>query len=229
MTTPVITHKEEKDYIDTVLKELDYDDFTINFNMGNRVELQCTHDGYATEDVMDRAGDIVSSFGSKYPTATTSIKSHGDGMGLNNWVEVTFTFEKVYYDVDGNEKTLAQMVRCEPEWARNRIIVGEEAIEENEKLKQLKDREGEVHGDLVPTTFGEVKEGQEFFYPKEYNKGLIKLQNFIFENQVVNEQYNAASRDFGSLILFKDDTKVLVYNKEPKKLTTNDKVKNMLS
>ena len=36
---------------------------------------------------------------------------------------------KQYYDVDGNERTLSEMVRLEPEWAANRIRVGEVAIE----------------------------------------------------------------------------------------------------
>ena len=43
---------------------------------------------------------------------------------------------KVYYDVDGNERTIHQMVELEPGWAANKIQVGEAAIAENAKLKE---------------------------------------------------------------------------------------------
>lgn len=43
---------------------------------------------------------------------------------------------KVYYDADGNERTLSQMVMLEPEWARNRIISGEIAEQQRDELQQ---------------------------------------------------------------------------------------------
>ena len=36
---------------------------------------------------------------------------------------------KIYHDVEGNERTINQMVKCEPDWAANRIQAGEDAIE----------------------------------------------------------------------------------------------------
>ena len=35
---------------------------------------------------------------------------------------------KVYYDLDGNAKTILQMVKLYPEWAANRIQEGEKTI-----------------------------------------------------------------------------------------------------
>ena len=43
---------------------------------------------------------------------------------------------KVYADCDGNERTLYQMVRHEPEWAQSKIIEGEKAIEQITTLTQ---------------------------------------------------------------------------------------------
>jgi hypothetical protein len=42
---------------------------------------------------------------------------------------------KVYNDSDGNERTIHQMVKHEPNWAANRIQEGEKAIEKIEKIK----------------------------------------------------------------------------------------------
>ena len=44
---------------------------------------------------------------------------------------------KVYTDSDGNECTIHQMVRQEPEWAAARIQVGERAIERVKQLEVL--------------------------------------------------------------------------------------------
>ncbi len=44
--------------------------------------------------------------------------------------------ERIYYDTDGFRRTLDQMIRLEPGWARNRIIAGEEALAEIERLKR---------------------------------------------------------------------------------------------
>jgi hypothetical protein len=50
---------------------------------------------------------------------------------------------KVYYDCEGNERTLYQMVRTEPEWAMSRIQVGEAAIKELEHLKAAQAQAGD--------------------------------------------------------------------------------------
>ena len=44
---------------------------------------------------------------------------------------------KRYADIDGNKRTILQVVRKEPEWAANRIQCGEEAIEENVLLRKM--------------------------------------------------------------------------------------------
>jgi hypothetical protein len=41
---------------------------------------------------------------------------------------------KAYHDSDGNECSIWQMVRREPEWAANRIQEGEKAIEHHSRL-----------------------------------------------------------------------------------------------
>jgi hypothetical protein len=41
---------------------------------------------------------------------------------------------KIYKDVEGNECTIWQMLKREPEWAANRLQLGEKAIE---RLKDL--------------------------------------------------------------------------------------------
>jgi len=43
---------------------------------------------------------------------------------------------KVYYGIDGSEKTLRQMIRDEPEWAESRIREGEDAIKELERTER---------------------------------------------------------------------------------------------
>lgn len=42
---------------------------------------------------------------------------------------------KIYYDLDGNECSILQMVKREPGWAASRVQVGEEAIEKVAELK----------------------------------------------------------------------------------------------
>jgi hypothetical protein len=45
---------------------------------------------------------------------------------------------KIYFDADGNERTIYQMVKSEPEWAANRIQEGEKAIEQLQQERQAK-------------------------------------------------------------------------------------------
>jgi len=52
---------------------------------------------------------------------------------------------KVYYDSDGNAKTILQMVKLYPEWAANRIQEGEKAIKRWEELKVRMNRNSGGH------------------------------------------------------------------------------------
>ena len=49
---------------------------------------------------------------------------------------------KIYYDIDGNECNILEAIKKSPEWAAERIQVGENKIEEIEEvieiLKKLK-------------------------------------------------------------------------------------------
>ena len=42
---------------------------------------------------------------------------------------------KIYHDSEGNECSIYQVVRCEPDWAATRIQEGEKAIAKVEKLE----------------------------------------------------------------------------------------------
>ena len=55
----------------------------------------------------------------------------------------------------------------------------------------------------VEMTLKDVSPGKDFWYPKEYNKSLIKLQ------EGMPGGLNAASRDFGSLVQLPEDLVVL--------------------
>ena len=44
-------------------------------------------------------------------------------------------FEKRYYDFEGNQRNILEMVARDPKWAANRIQEGEKAIAELERLK----------------------------------------------------------------------------------------------
>jgi hypothetical protein len=43
--------------------------------------------------------------------------------------------ERKYFDIEGGEVSLYQLVRKEPDWAESRIKEGEKAIAENERLR----------------------------------------------------------------------------------------------
>ena len=47
--------------------------------------------------------------------------------------------EDKYYDAEGNERTLYQLINLTPEWACSRIHEGEKAIKENKALKESRD------------------------------------------------------------------------------------------
>ena len=44
---------------------------------------------------------------------------------------------KIYHDLDGDEKTIHQMVKYEPQWAAARIQAGEEALRRLHKLHEI--------------------------------------------------------------------------------------------
>jgi len=55
---------------------------------------------------------------------------------------------KVYYDSEGYEKTIFQMVRDEPAWAVSRIQAGENAIEKLKKLTDTQHLKDEISSDI---------------------------------------------------------------------------------
>lgn len=63
---------------------------------------------------------------------------------------------KVYYDIDGNECSIWDMVRNEPEWAVNRIQEGERAIariaEHESTIQKHEFRIRELEADLAEAT-----------------------------------------------------------------------------
>lgn len=50
---------------------------------------------------------------------------------------------KVYFDTDGNEVTLRQLIKMEPEWAHSRIQAGERAEAELDQLRAELEKERE--------------------------------------------------------------------------------------
>jgi len=42
---------------------------------------------------------------------------------------------RIYKDIDGNDRSIHYMVKHEPQWAANRIQVGEDALNSLQKLK----------------------------------------------------------------------------------------------
>jgi hypothetical protein len=60
----------------------------------------------------------------------------------------------------------------------------------------------------IKTILKYVKPGEDFWYTKEYNKALVKLQDGMPEG------FNAATKDFGSLVKLPADTIVQVENGE---------------
>lgn len=51
--------------------------------------------------------------------------------------EVVFNTAKVYVDAEGNDRTIRQMVKYEPEWAATRLQVGELYQESWDKLRGM--------------------------------------------------------------------------------------------
>jgi len=87
---------------------------------------------------------------------------------------------KVYKDMEGNECTIWQMVKKEPEWAANRIQAGEDAIAELATLRaKLTDEERKNtnlrHG------LEEMEREKSAAYCKGYNEGLAYVRAALAE------------------------------------------------
>lgn len=56
---------------------------------------------------------------------------------------------KVYYDNEGNAKNILQMVKYEPEWAANRIQVGEQLEQKNADMQKTLDTQFNANQELT--------------------------------------------------------------------------------
>ena len=54
---------------------------------------------------------------------------------MNTAKDTRMNTAKVYSDSDGNDRTIHQMVKHEPNWAANRIQAGENALDVLAKIK----------------------------------------------------------------------------------------------
>jgi hypothetical protein len=81
---------------------------------------------------------------------------------------------KIYFNVDGNERTIHQMVKQEPEWAANRIQEGEKAIEQLQQEQEAKQELLEV---LI-----NLKLFQEKIHPDDFH--WSDLTDFIEDNEI---------------------------------------------
>lgn len=68
---------------------------------------------------------------------------------------------KVYYDGEGNPRTVLQLVKMEPEWAANRIQEGERAIEQLSALKAEPQTEGVNRGSPKLPEWAAVESGEK--------------------------------------------------------------------
>jgi len=78
---------------------------------------------------------------------------------------------KIYFDAKGNQKTIWQMVRDEPEWTANRLQEGEKAISEINCLKTL-------NAELV----GAVRATRKSFainVPEEFKGSIAELDELL--------------------------------------------------
>jgi len=78
---------------------------------------------------------------------------------------------KKYQDQDGNDVTLYQLIRREPNWAKSRIVVGEEALQRvNDLEAMLRDRL-----DLIRCGIGANYSGNP--YENETYTSVVELLN----------------------------------------------------
>jgi hypothetical protein len=66
-----------------------------------------------------------------------TIRGCADGCSIGDARSKKWASLKVYQDSEGNDCTIYQMIRREPDWAANRIQEGEKAIAEVERLTAL--------------------------------------------------------------------------------------------
>lgn len=90
-------------------------------------------------------------------------KGKGEGNNMNT--------AKIYYDSDGNKKTIHQMVKDEPDWAANRIQEGENAIELNKEMLEEIISDFVVINSIIELSFNDIRANQ--------NKILLRKLNVI--------------------------------------------------
>ncbi|MFA6278357.1 MAG: hypothetical protein WC622_16540 [Pedobacter sp.] len=80
--------------------------------------------------------------------------------------------EKIYVDSDNKKCTLYEMVKTEPEWAVNRIIAGEKAIEKLSKLETTKHEplSDEKIKYIAIDHFGTKLDGNDFMFARAIEK-----------------------------------------------------------
>lgn len=82
---------------------------------------------------------------------------------------------RVYCDMDGNDITLHQLIRQEPDWARSRIIVGEEALAEVERLTAALFRLGSCEAMTYSFAINKsTNEGRELDARLDYARDALK-------------------------------------------------------
>ena len=64
---------------------------------------------------------------------------------------------RIYYDVEGNERTIHQMVKEEPVWAANRVQEGGKAIERVAELEKALAAIAEQEGATAIGAFAEAQ------------------------------------------------------------------------
>jgi hypothetical protein len=73
---------------------------------------------------------------------------------------------KIYHDIDGNERTIWQMIKEEPEWAAARVQEGEIAIENARAWEEI----GEIKNRIIETQKQHIEDLKKLLAIRE---GLI--------------------------------------------------------
>lgn len=92
---------------------------------------------------------------------------------------------KVYYDNEGNAKNILQMVKYEPEWAANRIQVGEQLEQKNADMQKTLDTQFNANQKLT----GEIAELKMKIglYEDNIIKGSEKLLQLEQKNEILKD------------------------------------------
>jgi hypothetical protein len=95
----------------------------------------------------------------KIPEGTTQLRNAATGevkaVGVSEEYPVNST-AKVYYDMGGNEVTLRQLIRIQPEWAHSRIKACEAA---EARIEALEGAIREHKGNMQCSTYDEEHPG----------------------------------------------------------------------